>query len=704
MGARRLGKSLARPRSTAHLSASGYCFPPFGFILLNGFSAIGYTIRVYIVQLGGLEAMQNPCKKGRIGTGLGMLFVLSILSPNAGVYASSENDSMDRVDILIAVDESASLTSASVRAMKDALRTIIQAPEVRQGGVRIGVLPFSSGNNLPRRVSSCELTEINGESKQRLLNCVDQIVRQRKKGQSDTDFSGIIDSAITDFAKTDATKVILLLTDGKYDPDGDEIISPLEKSDLDKSLKNAKNNKVSLWALGFGKADKIALDSYVRAGDGGDKNCASRPEAVIADVTDLSAEMQRILDFATCTGGTLGAAYPKFEFVVNPLLSKVNIEVTAGVSLKQSAVSVTGPDGSLLCADAEIEGGRWVCTESVGGGDGGVWTVATSVKGALARATWNGSINVQVIKCLVEKESVPVAAVKVSRADGQSVNYDFDSDAQWPQVIVTLSDGKDQIYRTNEIELKKETTEILGIDEVPIGTHIDVDFNRDVSEEERLLIRADQISNCVLGPATVATTTSSSIMSTTTVASVPTTVASIPTTVAPIGEEEQPASPWLLYLVGLFVLLAAGAFAYTKLGGKKFPDEAELFVRNPVNPAVFNSVEIIAGLRKVYFDLESGRNGASVVITTKQDARYKLTLVDEESLLVKSLWKPENVDDEGDDETDQTSILDIKAVVLPGEPITPLVGESFNVRDCDSESAPNKSDAVYLKVDWPEIS
>lgn len=612
-----------------------------------------------------------------------------LLLSNSAVRASSEMGNLDRIDIWVAVDESASLTSASVRAEKDALRAIIQSPEVRHGGVRIGVLPFSSGKNSPRRVSTCELTEVNDEGRDQLLKCVDQVVRQQKKGQSDTDFAGVIDAAVSGFGKSDATKVVLLLTDGKYDPDGDEIISPSEKSRLDASLENAKKNRVSLWALGFGKADKVALDEYVKAGDGGDKSCASRPEAVIADVTDLSTEMQRIIDFATCTGGTVGPANPKFEFAVNPLLSKVNIEVSAKSTLQSSSVSVSGPDGSLLCEDAEVEDNRWMCTESVGGNDGGIWTVTSSATGAIARATWNGSINIEVVKCLVKDGSTPQTAIKVSRNDGQDVDFDVETDVQWPRVVVSLSDANGQIYRSNKIELNQAIKGILSVEESPVGTRVDVDFDREVPEEERLLIRADQISNCVITTDPGQATTSSVVS--------PTTTDSNPPPPPP-----PPPPPWWLYVLGLMALLGIGGFVYSKFGGKKFPEEAELFVRNPINPAVFNSVEIIAGMRKVYFDVEVGRNGASVITTSKQDARYLLTLVDEESVQVKSLWKPEKDDDQDDDGDGQTSILAPKADVIPGEPITPLVGEPFNVRDCDSDSAPNRMDPVYLKVDWPE--
>jgi hypothetical protein len=375
---------------------------------------------------------------------------------------------------------------------------------------------------------------------------------------------------------------------------------------------------------------------------------------------------------------------------VNPLLSKVNIEVTASEPLLQSSVSVTAPNGTALCEDSVVEDGRWLCTESVDGADGGIWTVETLSKGAIARATWNGSINIQVVKCLVEKGATPAAAIKVSRSDGQLVDYEIAGVTQWPQVKVTLSDGKGQTYRTNEIELKREATEILGIEEVPLGTRVDIEFNRDVPEEERLLIRADQISNCELRDVVVQESTSTS--------SIP--AVANPESCEASGSCPPSSPPWWLYVLGLLALSGLVGFLYSKIGGKKFPNDAELLVRNPINPTVFNSAETIAGLRKVYFDVESGRNGASVVITAKQDARYLLTLVDEESIQVKSLWKPEKVDDESDEDVDQTSILAPEEEVLPGNPITPLVGESFNVRECDSDSAPNRSDAVYLKVDW----
>lgn len=623
------------------------------------------------------------------------LFVLVVLgffiNPIPIAVAQSESSSPDNVDILIAVDESASLTSASVRAEKDALRTIIQSPEVSRGGVRIGILPFSSGKNSPRRINSCELRAVDTAGKEQLIACADQIMRQIRRGEADTDFAGVIDKAVSLFGKSDATKVILLLTDGKYDPDGDEIVSPQEKLKLDESLFEAKKNKISVWALGFGQADKGALDEYVRAGYEGDKDCATRPEAVIANVADLSAEMQQILDFATCTGGTAGVANPKFEFEVNPLLSRLNIEVTATANLEASSVSVKSPSGEVMCADAEVASGRWTCSTTIGGGDGGTWTVESAASGAKARVTWNGQINIQVTECLVKENARAAAEIKVSRADGEQINFDVGPNMQWPKVIVTLSnDETGELYRTNKIELNQESKAILGVEESPLGTRIEVDFDRDIPEEERLLIRADQISNCILVSSAMSTTTSSSVIDGNME------VPADPTPTSP------PASfPWWLLVFGLSIFGFLLWVATARLRVKRFPEDAELLVQNPINPTVFNSVETIAGLRNVYFDVESGRIGAGVFITTKQDARYVLTLIDEESVQVKSLWKPEKVDDEVDDEGDQTSILAPKHEVLQGNPITPLVGESFNVRECDSDSAPNRSDAVFIKVDWP---
>lgn len=58
-----------------------------------------------------------------------------------------------------------------------------------------------------------------------MTKCVNQVVRQQKRGRADTDFAQAIEKAVSDFDDSQATKIVVLLTDGKYDPDGNESIS-----------------------------------------------------------------------------------------------------------------------------------------------------------------------------------------------------------------------------------------------------------------------------------------------------------------------------------------------------------------------------------------------------------------------------------------------------------------------------------------------
>lgn len=243
---------------------------------------------------------------------------LLLMFPITGVSAGEE-DSPDKVDILVAVDESASLSSAAVRAEVDAVKTIINLPEMSADGLRVGVLPFSSGRESPRIVEDCALEEISEDSIAALTKCANQITRQKRRGSSDTDFAATIVKAV-DLFKSDkngnSSKVLVLMTDGKYDPNGDQMTSPSEQKSLDDALLYAKKNKVFLWALGFGQADIPTLNKYVA--DAADPElaakCPASPVALPGTDENLSEQMRGIILLATCTGG--GRWIPKSRIQV----------------------------------------------------------------------------------------------------------------------------------------------------------------------------------------------------------------------------------------------------------------------------------------------------------------------------------------------------------------------------------------------------
>ena len=610
--------------------------------------------------------------------------------------ATADDETQDPVDILVLVDESASLSSAAVRAEKAALKEIIASDELEGRGIRVGVLPFSSGADSPRIVRDCELSFIGGDNDGRasLNTCADQIVRQRKRGSADTDFSSAISTALETFDRSDATKVILLLTDGKYDPDGNESISIDEQSQLDEVLAQANSKQVSMWALGFGKADKKALSDYVGMTSPGDETCPTRPEAVLVTEVDLAVELRRIIDHATCTGRETGQADPDFEFPVSPLISQLLIEVSdRRAPVRLADVEVLNADGEEVCGDALSQDGRWKCRVAIGGGDGGEWKVTSTRSSRVldVLVTWTGAIEVMAADCVVGETGVPETVVKVFRADKDPVDFGVEGDIKWPKVMVDISKDSTRI-RTVELDLDAEEKEILGIEEAPLGSDINISLARE-SADERLVVRTTQISNCALTSAVVPTTTASTDPSTSTAA---------PSTPTTIGDPPPPPPPWWIIAVAV-AALGAALFLWRRRKAATFPDGSELARQNSVNKSVYEGLDI-AGKRKVYFDVVSGNIGGAIeILDGKRGARYLLVREDSSSVRITSLHVEEK--DEERDESDDLEESDIDSSAESHDDRESLVvvnNEPFNVRESDPTGAPGKEHPFMMKVIVPE--
>jgi len=595
------------------------------------------------------------------------------------VLAAGEEGTPDPVDIIILVDESASLSSAAVRSEKEALQKIIGSYEISQEGVRLGILPFSSGEGSPRSVPECDLTETDQDGIKNLTKCASQVVRQRQRGRADTDFAQAIEAAISNFSNSNATKVIVLLTDGKYDPDGN----------VDRVLLEAKEMNVSLWALGFGKADLKALQSYSDLTSDGGATCAAPPTAVLAKDLNLADEFKTIIDFATCTGHISGSANPNFNFSVSPLLSRINIEAVAkSGSLGASSVIVKDAKGERKCEEPEIVSGRWRCSETLAGENAGKWTLTDRTgKGLSVDITSSGRINIEVTDCKVKEDQAPSPRIRISRADGEKIDFNIDG-MTWPTIEYKVGRETVDDVRSGSIELDSLETEILGSSDFSPGDKISVNLDSKGDPSGQLLLRVKQISTCsILPPGTTTTTSSTSTTTTTTKPPPP------PPDCKLTNDCPPPIWPWVLAVL----VLAAGVFFAWKKMGKKFPEGAELQVRNHFNQNVFDSVQQIGGQRKVYFDVVATSNTPTVsVFSTKSEARYMLELIGDEEIQVTSLWKAIEPEIEED-----RSILEHDPIVQVGDPFVFLVDEAFNPRNSDPDDADGRRDQIILKVTWP---
>ena len=598
------------------------------------------------------------------------------------VLAAGEEGTPDPVDIIILVDESASLSSAAVRSEKEALQKIVSSIVISNEGIRLGILPFSSGADSPRDVPECDLTETDPSGIANLTKCVNQVVRQQKRGRADTDFAQAIEKAVSNFSDSQATKIVVLLTDGKYDPDGNESISPAEQASLDEVLQDAKAKKVSLWSLGFGNADIKALQSYIDKTFDGSESCSTKSTAVLAKGLDLSEKFEKIIDYATCTGHISGSANPNFDFSVSPLLSKINIEASAETgSLRDSSVVVKDANGEEMCEEPEIVAGRWRCSEALTGDNAGKWTITDRTgKDLSIDVTYSGRINIEVIDCVIEENQSPAPKILLTRADNEVIDFDVEG-VNWPKVEYKVSRGEDDSFASGSNDLYSSESKILGSSNFVVGDKISVKPD----SSGQLLIRVVGIANCTItGPEPEPTTTLLP----------PTTP---PTTLPPVCPPDcpPPSPPWLLYILIVALLSGGGFFAWKKMG-KKFPEEAELQFQNQFNKSVFLTAEDISGQRKVYFNANVTSSGSFEVeiCSSKTDARYVMTRDGVEFIKIVSLLKPEISSD--DENSDGDSVVEV------GEPLSVLNGEQFDVRSCDAPNTIGKSEQIILRVLWPE--
>ena len=130
------------------------------------------------------------------------------------------------LDLVILVDESSSLTNSDVQAEIRAVISLIARRELsREDGntrvaTRVAIAGFGSGSAAVDE--KCEPTLITIENVQDLAVCAEKVRRRNSTGQH-TDFAKAFEYASTVFEASDSRgsdRVVILLTDGKYDPDG----------------------------------------------------------------------------------------------------------------------------------------------------------------------------------------------------------------------------------------------------------------------------------------------------------------------------------------------------------------------------------------------------------------------------------------------------------------------------------------------------
>ena len=217
------------------------------------------------------------------------------------------------LDVVIATDESGSLTPDDVRREIDATSTIAQAGLNPRS--RVTVLGFGSNNGGGQQAVHvyCPPTVLSGAVEmQRVADCVKKIHRRSVQEGNDTDHVAALAQALHTLesgSPKGARKVVFLLTDGRLDVsrspqygNGDRNLAA--QRELDQQLMIARTAGVQIFPLGFGaRVDKPSLDRFATGGSqqGCDKRPESRPAAhIVHDSRDVLRALAELYATAFC--------------------------------------------------------------------------------------------------------------------------------------------------------------------------------------------------------------------------------------------------------------------------------------------------------------------------------------------------------------------------------------------------------------------
>lgn len=365
------------------------------------------------------------------------LVVVAILTVGMGPMltivseARADAISSDNIDIYVLVDESSSLSERDIQLEREAVEGIVSLQTIKKRGVRVGIVPFSSGPGSPRRLAGCGLIPVDDGNDLVLAECARRIRRQFGEA-GNTDFATAFDfvaEQVKSSRDDSRLPVIVLLTDGIFDPNGDQVTSAEELAQLNASIARLKESEIPIWGLGFGKANLAALEAYSTATKKPQGNCDAEANARIVVKENLAIQLKVIIGEATCADVTPPEPTPSKRFV-HPLIDTVVITVVARDSTKPT---LTSPNGKDLCPTdfVEISPKTFQCVVTEDGSNAGTWTAAAG-PGALASWEFFGNVLLTFDQC-----PGPLSLL-MSRLDGKPI--DFSAAVLWPSLQIAIGD------------------------------------------------------------------------------------------------------------------------------------------------------------------------------------------------------------------------------------------------------------------------
>jgi hypothetical protein len=380
----------------------------------------------------GINMLWGLTRKGRSTAVARAAFALTAVALAAGmagpVSAAPAGPEPTPLDVVVAVDESGSLSPA------DVTREIEAASTIAQGGLnertRVTVLGFGSDNGGQSPVDNvCRPTIVNTQvNLQYLADCVRRLHRRTPAQGNDTDHVAALSQALAVYGSGSppgSIRAVFLLTDGNLDVrhspkygNGDR--NAEARRQLLPLLANARDANVQIWPLGFGsRIDKAALDRFAAGGaqKGCDIRSVSRPQArVVHGSADVIRSLEEAYAFAACAGLSAtdstdlpGGESRSLHVAIPVIATDGTITVTKGDP--RVRVDYFDPRHRAVPSSGAFDGSTFTRSGENGATEGlrirdpqnGTWTVKLTAPPGLQRqlvsatALWQGAVRTSVV-------------------------------------------------------------------------------------------------------------------------------------------------------------------------------------------------------------------------------------------------------------------------------------------------------------------
>lgn len=511
----------------------------------------------------------------------------------------SASQTESSLDLVILVDESASLSSSDVRAEIRAVQSLVSRRELSRDdastrlSTQVAIAGFGSGSEaVDEKCSPIVVTITNVED---LIRCADQVQRRTSAGQH-TDFAKAFEYASEVFrtqGRAGSFRAVILLTDGKYDPVGKRGSSGLTADDivaLNSATAALREDGAQIWPLGFGQVEEDELNELAKSGARSNCPTGRDPYAIVADDETLGDYLLEILGSLICVDVDPPKPTP-YDYEVHPFVNEVTLTVRGASADPQVIVEATAKS---LCAGEwkKAQDDSLACTVKVTGSDVGVWKItapgSASSNTPTVETSQSGRIDLRLGQC-----KATTATISVSRIDGTPIAWNATgtsgSEFSFPRAVVLDTTSRNEIASTVLSSADREVTY-----QEPAGQTQEIEAALAGGQADFVWLNAS-VDTCEI-----------------TLAPTPTIVGQ-PSTSSPIAEEtpsdEGSGFPWLWLLFAILVLGALLWLARRRSQQGRFPSGTELKQRNVAqNPAAnWNTRADLSGLREMRLNVD--RNG-----------------------------------------------------------------------------------------------